>query len=224
MRLATFIQQRYKKQPNILRVSIKFDELAADLLLRDSDALRRALQKMADDLRPDFEFNLMTVQQPQSVMDTDPRHWPHVPTGYTVVLEDRAALARYVLDMEQQLRASTEHYQFVLSYPAKHEAALTLEGSTKKPYVMRMHARRYKLLQYLAEKKKPVSTQNLVDFLNTRDENITTEDVRGAVEEIRTQVEKKFNIPRSSIVQNDRSGTGYFIDNVRIIEPTRDTL
>ena len=64
---------------------------------------------------------------------------------------------------------------------------------------------------YFAEKKSKVRSQ-----IAARDLDLTADDIRKKITEIKTDVHKSFGIPRDAIFENDSDDTGYSVANVSI--------
>jgi|GEM_PF-5719158 hypothetical protein len=217
--LVSLIQQACDKEPESVSVWVGAIAVRDHALLHDIHGVWRAMEKIKQELQPDFEYYMMKggiVITQQDLTAADSRHPMY---AIKVVLEDKAALATYLEKIKQELNKEEElQYQFALTDTGANTAELSLIGSKKKHHSMEKSGRRYALLHCLAEKKSPVKTESLATLLD-----ISVDDVRGTVEEIRTVVEKKFGLPRDSIIQNDRTGLGYAASKVELKTATRHT-
>jgi|SRR6185437_4929732 len=100
--LIELIQQRLKEKTEADSVVFELSELKKYPLLNDLDALERALVKIKEDLKPDFDFMFIKRSSVSSAADVDMRSPTFVVKGLRVSVDDASKLNTY-LSQDQRI-------------------------------------------------------------------------------------------------------------------------
>lgn len=131
-----------------------------------------------------------------------------------VYIHDQELFRESYDDVSEELQKQQESYKLIWAIKEKGKAYLYLRGNKNISIGFIKGKAHYIIIETLINHTPgPIKTEWLAEMAE-----LDLEQTRKKVDEIRRDIEKKLKIPRekinSSIIKNDKTGTGYAVDNI----------
>lgn len=187
--IAQLVQQAFRRVPGAKLVCIGGSEIASfNSLLEDSGTFWIAMERVAEELAPGFEFDTeIYLGRPDDII--------------SIKMDNPGRLDKYMAEIEVELaevRRETNRHAFILD----EEANLYLVNSELPPYSIERGSLRHRLIYYLAKYGGYMSATQLAKKVDSSPKRIRT-----TVGQLRDKVQKQFDVSGTDLIQSRDTGS-----------------
>lgn len=206
-KILDFIEVSYKSNPDKETFLFGSGKMGSfNKLLEDGDLLEMAFKKIVDETKGNIKIEFRAGIPINMTVGDDYLHSELMIWFY---VENQNKFREYQNLINQQIQKSGSVIRFILDA----KDFFYQEDHYDKRHHFKPGSLRYRLIRFLAVRKDFVTTQDLSIEMKA-----SADDVRGAIEEVRTIVARKMHLPRESIFENNLDGTGYRVTNIFVTE------
>ncbi|MBU0750346.1 hypothetical protein KKH15_02410 [Patescibacteria group bacterium] len=189
--IAKLAQELFRREPGTKSVSAFGDELVDfNPLLGGAGTLQTAVERMKDELAPDFHAEIKFLDG-----DNDPADW------ILIKMNDPEKLERYITEKEVEL-AEVEKEERRHAFALDEDGNLYLVDSDLQPYSIERGSIRHKTVYYLAKHGGYMSAAKIGEKVGSNPKRIRT-----TVGQLRKKIGEQFGVPGTDLIQSRDTGS-----------------